>query len=132
MNPVVHFELPAEDTNRAADFYENTFGWQLQRLGEDMGNYIIATTAELADNGFPKEPGRINGGMFTRSEGSQHPSFVIAVDDIREHMKKIEAGGGKILGGMTPGEPDDVPGVGLVCSFVDTEGNRLSIIQPKM
>jgi len=46
-------------------------------------------------------------------------------------MKNIENAGGKILGGMNPGEPDDIPGVGLYCAFIDTEGNRVSVLQPK-
>ena len=46
-------------------------------------------------------------------------------------MKKVEEVGGKILGGAwKQGEPDDIPGVGLYISFIDTEGNRVSMIQP--
>lgn len=40
MNPVVHFEMPAEDRKRMADFYTKVFGWKIQELGEDMGNYV--------------------------------------------------------------------------------------------
>jgi hypothetical protein len=47
-------------------------------------------------------------------------------------MKKVEAAGGTIIGGgYKAGEPDDIPGVGLYIAFKDTEGNRLSILQPK-
>ncbi len=53
-------------------------------------------------------------------------SIVIAVDDIKEHMKKVAAAGGKVQG-----EPVDIPGIGWYVSFVDTEGNRLSLLQPK-
>ena len=53
------------------------------------------------------------------------------VDDIREAMKKVEMAGGKIVGGQTLGEPDDIPGVGLYVSFIDTEGNRVGLLQPK-
>jgi predicted enzyme related to lactoylglutathione lyase len=52
---------------------------------------------------------------------------VIAVDDIRESMKEIIAGGGKVLG-----EPMDIPGVGSYVSFTDTEGNRVSVLQPSV
>ena len=41
MNPVVHFEMPAEDRKRMADFYTKVFGWKIQQLGEDMGNYCL-------------------------------------------------------------------------------------------
>jgi predicted enzyme related to lactoylglutathione lyase len=55
---------------------------------------------------------------------------VIAVDDIKAAMKKVKEAGGKVLGGQKPGEPDAIPGVGLYASFVDTEGNRVSLLQP--
>ena len=63
MNPVVHFEMPYDDRGRMAKFYESAFGWQTQMLGEDMGNYVLATTTETDQNG-PKRPGAINGGFF--------------------------------------------------------------------
>lgn len=57
--------------------------------------------------------------------------MVIAVPDIKEAMKKVIDAGGKVLGGLrAQGEPDDIPGVGLYVSFIDTEGNRVSILQP--
>ena len=45
-------------------------------------------------------------------------------------MKKVEKGGGKVLAGKVPGKPDDIPGVGLYASFIDTEGNRVSMLEP--
>ncbi len=131
MNPVVHFELPAEDRKRMIEFYSRVFGWKAQQLGPEMGNYVVVSTTETDEkSGFPKDSGRINGGFFQKTKDTRHPSVVIAVDDIREHMKKVEAAGGKVLGGQEPGKPDDIPGVGLVVSIVDTEGNRVSMIQP--
>lgn len=130
MNPVVHFEMPAEDKKRMADFYTQAFGWQTKQLGPEMGNYVLVTTTETEDNGFPKEPGRINGGFFEKTKNNQYPSVVISVDDIKEAMKKVIEAGGKVLGGQKPGEPDDIPGVGLYVSFIDTEGNRVGMLQP--
>ena len=126
MNPVVHFELPAENRQRMADFYSKTFGWQTQMLGKDMGNYVIATTTESDEKG-PKRPGAINGGFFTKTDdmSAQYPSVVVAVDDINESMKKVMKAGGKVLG-----EPMEIPGIGQYVSFFDTEGNRVSMLQP--
>jgi uncharacterized protein len=128
MNPVVHFEMPAEDRKRMADFYTNVFGWQTQMLGSEMGNYVLATTTDSGKDGRPKKSGAINGGFFPKSNDkpAQYPSVVIAVEDIKEHMRKVEEAGGKVLG-----EPWDIPGVGLYVSFVDTEGNRVSMLQPR-
>jgi hypothetical protein len=127
MNPVVHFEMPAEDRKRMADFYTKVFGWKTEQLGEDMGNYVLATTTESDENGYPKKAGAINGGFFqkTNDKPLQYPSVVIAVTDVKEHMKNVERTGGKVLG-----EPWDIPGAGLYVSFLDTEGNRVSMIQP--
>jgi predicted enzyme related to lactoylglutathione lyase len=126
MNPVVHFEMPYEHRERMANFYESAFGWQTQMLGEDMGNYVLATTTETDENG-PKRPGAINGGFFPKKPDwpAQYPSIVIAVDNIRESGKKVASAGGKVLG-----EPMEIPGVGQYVSFIDTEGNRGSMLQP--
>jgi predicted enzyme related to lactoylglutathione lyase len=130
MSPVVHFEMPAEDSGRMAAFYTRVFGWKTQQLGPEMGRYVLVQTSETEDNGFPTEPGRINGGFFERTKDNPHASVVIAVDDIRDAMKKVAAAGGKVLGGQKPGEPDDIPGVGLYAAFVDSEGNRVGMLQP--
>lgn len=129
MNPVVHFEMPADDRTRMANFYTNVFGWQTQLLGEEMGNYVIASTGENDEHGRPKMPGTINGGFFPRKEDwpAQYPSIVIAVEDIHEAMDKITESGGTVLG-----EPMEIPGFGFYVSFYDTEGNRVSIICPTM
>src|SRR3989304_4806971 len=117
MNPVVHFEMPAEDRKRMADFYTNVFGWKTQMLGPEMGDYVIATTTESDETGRPKNPGAINGVFFTKSDDNpaQYPSVVIAVENIKEHVKKVEKAGGKVLG-----EPSDIPGVGSYVAFIDT------------
>jgi predicted enzyme related to lactoylglutathione lyase len=126
MNPVVHFELPYEHRERMAKFYGSAFGWQTRMLGEEMGNYVLATTTETDEQG-PKTPGAINGGFFPKKPDwpAQHPSIVIAVDDIKESLKNVAHAGGKVLG-----EPMEIPGVGQYVSFIDTEGNRVSMLQP--
>ena len=129
MNPVIHFEMPAEDRKRMAFFYTKVFGWKTQLLGEEMGNYVLATTTDSDEKGRPTKPGSINGGFFQKTDDKplQYPSVVIYVEDIKEHIKKVEKAGGKVLG-----NPWDIPGVGLYVSFIDTEGNRVSMLQPSM
>ena len=53
MNPVVHFEMPAEDRKRMSNFYTKAFGWQTQQLGPDMGDYVVVTTTESDDGDVP-------------------------------------------------------------------------------
>lgn len=128
MNPVVHFELPAENRTRMVNFYTSVFGWEAKVLGEEFNNYVTVTTSEPDENGRPKIPGSINGGFYPKGDGSAaHPSVVIAVDDINAAIKKVKEANGKV-----PGVPSDIPGVGLYVSFSDTEGSILSILQPQM
>jgi predicted enzyme related to lactoylglutathione lyase len=126
MNPVVHFEMPAEDRKRMANFYKKAFGWQAQMLGPDMGDYVVVTTTESDDNG-PKKTGAINGGFYPKSgdKPAQYPAVVISVDDIQQSMKTVSDAGGKVLG-----DPMDIPGIGKYVAFFDTEGNRASMLQP--
>ena len=127
MNPVVHFEMPTQDKQRMVAFYAKTFGWKAQMLGPEMGDYVLVTTTETDRNSRPKMPGAINGGFYPKSadKPAQYPSVVVAVDDIRESMRKITEAGGKVLG-----EPMEIPGYGLYVSFFDTEGNRVSMMEP--
>lgn len=126
MDSVVHFEMPYENRERMARFYQSAFGWQTQMLGADMGEYVLAVTTESTDVG-PKRPGAINGGFYPKKPDwpMQFPSVVIAVQDLAASSKKVAAAGGKLLG-----DPMDIPGVGTYVSFVDTEGNRSSMLQP--
>ncbi len=129
-DPVVHFEFPAEDRKRMSKFYSSAFGWKTQMLGEEMGNYVLATTADEVDKkGRPLKKGIINGGFYEKSNDkpAQYPSVVIAVDDIQKSMNKITKAGGEVLG-----EPMEIPGFGMYVSFYDTEGNRVSIMEPTM
>jgi predicted enzyme related to lactoylglutathione lyase len=129
MNPVAHFEMPAEDKKRMSEFYSKVFGWQTKMLGPDMGEYVVVMTAESVDGkmGPPKMPGSINGGFYQKGddEWTRQPSFVISVDDLKESIEKIKAAGGRLKG-----DPVQIPGVGWYVSFVDTEGNHLSAMQP--
>jgi uncharacterized protein len=127
MNPVVHFEMPAKDRKRMAEFYTRVFGWRTQMLGPEMGNYVVVTTTDVDENGRPKKPGSINGGFFQKSNDKpdQYPSVVIAVEDIGDHMKKVKEAGGELLG-----EPMEIPGVGSYVCYHDTEGNRVAMLQP--
>lgn len=129
MDPVVHFEMPCDDRERVAKFYRTAFGWEMQVLGEDMGNYVLATTAKTGGPARPDAvPGAIGGGFFQRKPEwpAQYPSVVIAVQDINASMKKVTSAGGEVLG-----EPMTIPGIGQYVSFFDTEKNRVGMLQPQ-
>lgn len=126
MNPVVHFEMPAKDKKRVAEFYTKAFGWQMTQLGSEMGNYLLATTTETEQPGMPpKNPGAINGGFFEYGNYGSIPHLVISVEDLKKHIEIVKNAGGKI-----EGDPMDIPGIGNFVMIKDTEGNRIGILQP--
>lgn len=138
-SPVVHFEMGYKDKDRMCRFYEKAFGWKTKKYGPEMGNYVLAQTAETDEKGMVKTPGATNGGFYQKTDDplSHAPSIVVAAEDIYLAMKAVEKAGGKILGAMGPDgkqtmKPTEIPDVGLWISAMDTEENRFSILQPKM
>ena len=127
-NPVVHFEMPYKDGVRLTEFYSHAFGWQMTKFGPEMGDYVTAQTAETGENRMVKTPGTINGGFFPSKPDwpAQYPSVVIAVENIEVAMNNVKTAGGEVLG-----EPMEIPGIGRYVSFIDTEGNRVSLLQVK-
>lgn len=123
-NRVVHFEIQADDIERAATFYRSIFDWKIEKW-EGM-EYWMVMTAEMDS----KEPG-INGGMLKRpvplAEGQcGSNSFVctVQVENYDEAAKKIEAAGGKVA--MPKFSIADMAWQGY---YLDTEGNTFGIHQ---
>jgi predicted enzyme related to lactoylglutathione lyase len=125
-NPVVHFEMPYKDAKRVSQFYQQAFGWGMNDAGAEMGNYVVAVTADTDENRMVKTPGTINGGFYPLGGDNSYPepSVVISVKDLNKTMEAVKTAGGEILR-----EPQEIPGVGMWASFRDTEGNRVSILQ---
>ena len=127
-NPVVHFEMPYKDAKRVASFYKDAFGWGMNDMGQQMGDYVVAETAETDENRMVKTPGTINGGFYSASQSKyQEPSVIISVKDINQAMDDIKQAGGEII----TEKPMEIPGIGLYVAFRDSEGNRVGALQPK-
>lgn len=125
MGKVVHFEIPADDLDRAKNFYSSVFGWQLDTM--DMpggGQYTgIMTTDVDPETRTPTEPGAINGGMITRGEDvTPTPVVTIGVDAIDDALAQVESAGGKTVTPKTP-----IPGMGAYAYFTDPEGNVMGL-----
>jgi predicted enzyme related to lactoylglutathione lyase len=116
MSRVVHFEIPADDPKRAIKFYEDVFGWKIEKWGEF--EYWLVTTGE------EEEPG-INGAILPKKFNGVVRD-AISVDSYREAVKKIEYAGGKMLTEAMP-----VEGIGITGAFEDTEGNQFLIVASK-
>jgi predicted enzyme related to lactoylglutathione lyase len=114
---MIHFEIPADEPDRAIKFYTDVFGWKINRMpGSQMQYWLV-------DAGDAKEPG-INGAIMARGQ-EECIIDTISVPDVDEYIRKIRSGGGKILRSKTT-----VPGVGYMAYFEDTEGNKLGIFCP--
>jgi len=119
---VVHFEIPADDLDRAREFYRSAFGWTLTPV-PDM-DYTMVMTMPVDDQGRPTEPGGINGGMFRRSAELGSPVVTIDVADIDKALEVVES-----LGGATVTPRMQVGDMGWAAYFRDPEGNVLGLWQ---
>jgi hypothetical protein len=119
---VVHFELPADDVERAQKFYADAFGWRMNPLPQ-MG-YTLVSTAATNPDGSVSETGAINGGMAARSEPITAPIVTILVDDIDAALATVEK-----LGGSTVRPRDAVGDMGFSGYFRDPEGNVVGLWQ---
>jgi uncharacterized protein len=121
MGGVVHFEIPADDRNRAAEFYRKALGWQLEPI-PGMDSYTNVTTTPMDQTGRPTEPGAINGGMMDREPDLASPVITVDVPDIDATLKTVES-----LGGAVVRAKETIPGMGHFAYFKDTEGNVLGL-----
>ena len=116
MPRVVHFDIPADDPARAADFYREVFGWKIEKW-EGPVEYWMVTTGEEG------EPG-INGGLTRRQGPDDSVANTVEVSSVDEYAASVQARGGKVIMPKSP-----IPGVGYLALCKDTEGNRFGIIQ---
>lgn len=120
MGKVVHFEVPADDLNRAKTFYQNVFGWDITTMPmPGAGDYTGATTTPVDETMTPTEPGAINGALVPRDGvTAAAPVITIDVEDIDQALEQISAAGGSTVAPRTA-----IPGMGAFAYFKDSEGN---------
>jgi predicted enzyme related to lactoylglutathione lyase len=123
MGGVVHFEIPADDQDRARNFYKQALGWRIDPMPE-MNYNVVITTPMDEKTGMPKEPGAINGGMMAREGELTTPVVTVDVEDIDGTLRTIEG-----LGGSVVKPKDAIPGMGFYAYFKDTEGNIMGLWQ---
>jgi predicted enzyme related to lactoylglutathione lyase len=118
--PVVHFEIPADDAERASAFYSSAFDWSI--TPEPRMEYWALRTTDVGDDGMPAEPGAINGGLFIREPSLRTPIVTVDVDDINATLARIEE-----LGGSTVQPKSPVADMGYAAYFTDSEGNIIGL-----
>lgn len=122
-NRVIHFEIQADDVDRAKKFYEDVFGWKIEKMmSEDQGG-MDYWGLETGPEGTPG----INGGLYKRPEERKLYTYdcTIMVEDIDKAIEGVKKNGGKIRQ-----EKSEIPGVGWFSGGIDTEGNTFGIMQP--
>jgi hypothetical protein len=121
---VGHFEIPADNPERARKFYSAAFGWNMTDMpGMD---YTMVTTGPVDEKGMPKAPGFISGGIGRRGAILEHPVVTVVVDEISAAEKTIEKHGGKILQRKKPIGDGSMGWTGY---FKDSEGNTVGLYQ---
>jgi len=109
-NSIVHFEIPADNVERAKKFYERALGWKISDPWKM--NYFLVETKKKGEEG-------INGGLMQRKMPGQPFMNYLAVDSIDAYCKKVEKAGGVVV---LP-KQEIAPGMGWIAAFKDTEGN---------
>ena len=112
----IHFEIPAENPERAMQFYSNVFGWKFNKWAGPMDYWVIST-------GQVGEPG-IDGGLMPRRDPNQPCVNTVGIANIDESLKAVEGSGGACVVPKMA-----VPGVGWLAYCKDTEGHIFGIMQ---
>jgi predicted enzyme related to lactoylglutathione lyase len=117
MSRPVHFEIPAKNPEKTAEFYTKAFGWRIKKWEGPIEYWLITT-------GEDSEPG-INGGLLRRTDPQQQCVNTVGVADVDKAVETIVKLGGTI---MVPKMP--IPGMGWLAYCNDPEGNAFGVMQP--
>ena len=121
MGGVVHFEIPADDQERAKKFYQQALGWRIEPVPGMDYNMVITTPMDEV-TGQPTSAGAINGGMMAREDQITNPVITVDVPDIDATLKTIEE-----LGGSVVMPKNEIPGMGYFAYFKDPENNIMGL-----
>lgn len=129
MDKVTHFEIPADNKEQSANFYEAVFGWHIAdvpvEMGGGTGSYTTATTTDTDQHTMmPTEPGSINGALVKRTDKIKAPVVTVTVDSIDEHLKKVGETAGKVIEGK-----QEIENMGSYAYVSDPAGNVIGLWQ---
>lgn len=115
MGKVINFHLPADDVERATEFYRKVFGWEFAAFPDSPVPYYV-------HNGNGDGAG-IPAAITTRQDIVKAPAPTIEVDDIDQAMTTIAVSGGQ------QGRVQDIPGMGRFGYAIDSEGSIIALLQ---
>jgi uncharacterized protein len=110
MATIVHFELPADDVDRAKGFWSGVFGWTFEGMGGPF-TYLMTKGEEPV------------GAIYPSQEGECGPVVYMPTDDIDATVAKIRGAGG------SADDKQPIPTIGWYARCKDTEGNSFSLFQ---
>jgi len=116
MSRVIHFEIPAENPDRAVAFYTKAFGWKFEKWPGPMEYWLVKTGAE-------DKPG-INGGLLKRQAPTTATTNTIGVESVDKAVKSAQSAGAKLVMPKTP-----IPTIGYFAYLEDTEGNLFGVME---
>jgi predicted enzyme related to lactoylglutathione lyase len=125
---IVHFEIPSDDIERAKKFYNDLFGWKIEKwAGTDNRQLTSAATGQLMEYWMvtttdDKGNKAIGGGMMKRVQREQQITNYINVTSVDEYSEKVDK-----LGGRVVAPKHAVPGMGYFAICLDTENNCFAI-----
>ncbi len=121
MPTIVHFDIPADDIERAKKFYSDLFGWKIEKWSEsgtgDMEYWMVTTTDEKGNKG-------LDGGIMKRQNPQHQVTNSIDVKSVDEYSSKVQQLGGKVVYPKM-----SITGMGYFAGCLDTEGNSFGIFE---
>jgi len=121
MSRISHIHIPVDDMDRAKEFYQEVFGWDVEETGS---MYQMMRMDSKSEQDEPATQGATYGGLYKRQRSGEPLSLVIEVPSLDEAIRKVKAMGGKLV---TPKERVGV--YELLAEVRDTEGNLLGLIE---
>lgn len=118
--PVVHFEIPADNPERLGRFYTDLFGWRVEKWPGPVDYWLLFT------RGQGQGPAAIDGGMYRRELPDQRPVNYVHVHSAEDFSEKAKLLGGRVILPRT-----QVPGVGYVAILADPEGNPIGLYETR-
>jgi predicted enzyme related to lactoylglutathione lyase len=127
LSTIVHFEIPADDIERAREFYNNLFGWKIDKFSANDSQLTSAATGEPIDYWMvstvdDKGNRALGGGLMKRQMPEQHITNYINVTSVDDYSSKV-----KDLGGNVLSPKHAVPGLGYFVLCQDTEKNNFAL-----
>lgn len=118
MGRVVHFEIPADDPDRAVGFYRELFGWKIEDANVGMPYWLVTT-------GEDSQPG-VDGAIMARGGTANTVTNTVAVDSVDETLARVRDLGGEVVTDVMP-----IPGVGRFAYCKDLDDNLFGVLEPE-